>query len=108
MRWQPAVSWLVTACDLPDVQPESLAWLLEKRRPGRRAVLPQLAPDRPFEPLLAWYDFRCRPLLENLAASGSLHLNRLAEQSTVYTPQPPEELHGSWRNVNTPEELSRH
>jgi molybdopterin-guanine dinucleotide biosynthesis protein MobB len=106
MRWQPAVSWLVTACDLPDVQPESLAWLLEERRPGRRAILPRLANDRPLEPLLAWYDFRCRPLLENLAASGSLRLNRLAEQAGVCALRPPAELHGSWRNVNTPEELA--
>lgn len=107
MRWQPAVSWLVTACDLPDVQPESLAWLLQERRPGRRAVLPRLADDRPLEPLLAWYDFRCRPLLENLAASGSLRLNRLAEQVGVCALRPPAELHGSWRNVNTPDELLR-
>ena len=107
MRWQPAVSWLVTACDLPDVQPESLAWLLKERRPGRRAVLPQLAPDRPLEPLLAWYDFRCRPLLENLAASGSLRLSRLTEQNGVCALQPPVELHSSWRNVNTLEELGK-
>ncbi len=107
MRWQPSVSWLVTACDLPDVQPESLAWLLEQRKLGRRAILPQLASDRPLEPLLAWYDFRCRPLLENLAASGSLRLNRLAQQDGICSLLPPAHLHHSWRNVNTPEELSR-
>jgi molybdopterin-guanine dinucleotide biosynthesis protein MobB len=105
MRWQPAVSWLVTACDLPDVEPESLQWLLEQRRPGRRAVLPDLRGTGQLEPLLAWYDFRCRPLLENIAASGSLRLHALAEQEGMYRAQPPAHLHGSWRNVNTPEEL---
>jgi molybdopterin-guanine dinucleotide biosynthesis protein MobB len=105
MRWQPAVSWLITACDLPDAQPDSLRWLLEQRKPGRRAVLPQLTEGGCLEPLLAWYDFRCRPLLENLAASGSLRLNRLAEQAGVCALCPPAHLHGSWRNVNTPEEL---
>ena len=106
MRWQPAVSWLVMACDLPDAQPESLRWLLEQRRPGIRAVLPDLNAGGRLEPLLAWYDFRCRALLENIAASGPLRLHRLAEQTTVLRAQPPLHLHGSWRNVNTPEELA--
>lgn len=105
MRWQPAVSWLVTACDLPDAEPESLQWLLDQRNVGMRAVLPDLRGQGQLEPLLAWYDFRCRPLLENIAASGSLRLNRLAEQEGICRVQPPAQLHGSWRNVNTPEEL---
>ena len=105
MRWQPAVSWLVMACDLPDAQPESLRWLLEQRRPGIRAVLPDLGAGGRLEPLLAWYDFRCRPMLENIAASGSLRLHRLAEQEGICRAQPPAQLRGSWQNVNTPEEL---
>ncbi|XOF34558.1 MAG: molybdopterin-guanine dinucleotide biosynthesis protein B [Candidatus Electrothrix sp. YB6] len=105
MRWQRAVSWLVMACDLPDVQPESLQWLLAQRRPGLRAVVPDLQNDGHLEPLLAWYDFRCRPLLENIAASGSLRVSQLAEQTGVLRGQPPEHLHGSWRNVNTPAQL---
>ena len=105
MRWQPAVSWLVMACDLPDAQPESLSWLLEQRRPGCRAVLPHLNAGGRLEPLLAWYDFRCRPLLEDIAAAGPLRLHRLAEQEGICRAQPPAQLHGSWRNVNTPEEL---
>jgi molybdopterin-guanine dinucleotide biosynthesis protein MobB len=106
MRWQPAVSWQVTACDLPDVHPDSLQWLLDQRRPGMRAILPDLERGGSLEPLLAWYDFRCRPLLENLAASGSLRLNKLAEQDGICALRPPDHLHGSWRNVNTPEELT--
>lgn len=106
MRWQPAVSWLVMACDLPDAQPESLRWLLEQRRPGIRAVLPDLNAGGRLEPLLAWYDFRCRPLLEEIAASGPLRLHRLAEQEGICRAMPPAQLHGSWRNVNTPEELA--
>ncbi|WP_417909523.1 molybdopterin-guanine dinucleotide biosynthesis protein B [Candidatus Electronema sp. PJ] len=107
MRWQPAVSWLVTACDLPDVQPASLQWLLEQRQPGMRAILPDLHGKGRLEPLLAWYDFRCRPLLEKQAASNSLRLSTLAEQVGVCALQPPAHLHSSWRNVNTPEELLR-
>jgi len=107
LRWQPAVSWLIMACDLPDVQPEAIDWLLAQRKPGCVAVLPQLREDSPLEPLLAWYDFRCLPLLEELATSGPPRLNRLFGQAGVCVLQPPASLHRSWRNVNTPEELHR-
>ena len=107
MRFQPAVSWLVMACDLPAVEVDSLHWLLEQRRPGIRAVLPDLEGDGRIEPLLAWYDYRCRMLLEEIAASGSLRISQLAGQQGVFHFQPPREMHGSWRNVNTPEELNK-
>ncbi|MCI5159517.1 MAG: molybdenum cofactor guanylyltransferase, partial [Candidatus Electrothrix sp. AUS1_2] len=107
MRWQGAVSWLVMACDQPDVRAESLDWLLARRRPGIRAVLPDLHGDGHLEPLLAWYDFRCRPQLETIAASGSLRISRLADTTGILCVRPPEHLHSSWRNVNTPEQRQR-
>ncbi len=105
MRWQPAVSWLVMGCDQPDVQVESLQWLLDRRNPGVHAILPDLQGDGHIEPLLAWYDYRCRLPLEEIAASGSLRISQLAGKSGVHHFQPPEHLHSSWRNVNTPAEL---
>ena len=105
MRWQPTVSWLVMACDQPDVQPESLQWLLDSRRPGVRAILPDLQGDGRIEPLLAWYDYRCRLSLEEIAASGCLRISQLAGQPGVQHFQPPRHLHSSWLNVNTPSEL---
>jgi len=105
LRWQPAASWIVTACDQPDIDPEAFSWLKSCRKPGVRAVLPDLRGDGRLEPLLAWYDFRCRPLVEELAATGCLRPGGLAGRPGVITPQPPGRLHGSWRNVNTPLEL---
>ena len=109
MRWQQTVSWLVMACDQPDVQAESLEWLLaqRKRKPGIWAILPDLLGDGHLEPLLAWYDFRCRPQLETIAASGSLRLSRLANQAGVCHFQPPEHLHSSWHNINTPDQIAQ-
>jgi len=107
MRWQPTVSWLVMACDLPDVQVESLQWLLDGRGPGVHAILPDLQGDGHLEPLLAWYDFRCRLLLEEIAASGSLRISRLAGKPEIRHFQPPARLQASWRNVNTPAELTQ-
>ena len=82
-----------------------VSWLVACRAPGVVAVLPDLAGDGRIEPLLAYYDHRCAGLLETMAAAGQRRMNRLGEAPGVITPQPPAHLRGSWRNVNTPEEL---
>jgi molybdopterin-guanine dinucleotide biosynthesis protein A len=104
-RAYPQVSWLVAACDLPDMQEEALQWLLDCRRPGMAAIMPELAGDGRIEPLLAYYDQSCRRLLEELAAGGHRRMSRLQAAAGVWTPRPPAHLQSSWRNVNTPEDL---
>ena len=104
-RGYPHVSWLVAACDLPDMRIEALRWLLACRGPSVRAIMPELAGDGMMEPLLAYYDQRCRDMLEAMAASGRWGLHGLRREDGVITPQPPEDLRGSWRNVNTPGDL---
>ncbi|PIE63943.1 MAG: hypothetical protein CSA26_10510 [Desulfobacterales bacterium] len=42
MRHNPEVSWLVAACDLPDMRIEALQWLLEQRKMGIHAVMPDM------------------------------------------------------------------
>lgn len=105
MRWQPTASWLIMACDQPDVEPQSLQWLLSCRKPGVRAIMPDLDGTGRVDPLLAWYDFRCRQPLEEIALSGALRLSALAGQTGVIHPRPPVSLRNSWRNVNTPADL---
>ncbi len=107
LRWQPMVSWLVAACDQPDIDSRAFTWLKAQRAPGVRAVLPDLKGNGYLEPLLAWYDFRCLRPVEDLASRGVLRISGLAGRTGVITPQPPLSLHGSWRNVNTPAELIR-
>lgn len=105
LRWQPCVGWLVTACDQPCLQPEALDWLLSGRRPGVWAILPDLRGDGRPEPLLAYYDFRCRDDLEEIAASGRFRLGSLAGRSAVLSPRPPGHLCQSWLNMNAPEDI---
>jgi molybdopterin-guanine dinucleotide biosynthesis protein A len=104
-RDSPQVSWLVVACDLPYMQDEALQWLLDCRRPGVVAIMPDLAQDGRIEPLLAYYDRACRPLLEEMAVNGQRRMNRLRDADGVITPQPPHFLRYSWCNINTPLEL---
>lgn len=106
LRWQTRVSWLVTACDLPDLEEGALDWLLQSRAPGVWATLPDLLGNGRVEPLLAHYDYRSSTALENLAASGELRLSNLAGTRGVITPQPPRELRRCWRNVNAPSEMT--
>lgn len=105
LRWEPSASWLVTACDLPDLQPEALDWLLNMRLADTCAILPDLQANGQLEPLLAYYDSRSREYLEKIAATGGLRLSALAGMPGVMTPQPPKHLHGSWRNINHPHEM---
>lgn len=108
LRYQPEVSWLVVACDLPEMNEQALQWLLSHRKIGRHAVLADLEGNGRVEPLLAYYDYRCRRAVEDIVAAGSLRINRLQGAPGVFTDQPPESLHRCWRNINTPRELERH
>jgi len=105
MRWAPHSSWLVTSCDLPSLSVEALRWLLSTREPGVWATLPQLLPGPHLEPLLAHYDFRAHPLLEELATVGDHCPARIAGHAHVISPSPPPDLMRAWRNINTEAEL---
>ena len=97
-------TWIVAGCDQPMISPQAVTWLLDRRTPGKWAVLPRLS-DAGQEPLLAVYDARARKLLESLAASGCLAPSALAGHPRTYSPEPPPELRPSWRNVNTREDF---
>lgn len=105
MRWQPEVSWLLVACDMPSLCPEALQWLIASRRPGRWATMPRRSLDSHVEPLLGHYDRRCRSLFEEIRLAGSLRIGLASRHKQVYTPLIPQELISAWENVNTPEEL---
>jgi len=107
LRWAGHASWLVSACDLPGLRPEALAWLLSTRAPGVWATLPRLPGREGVEPLLAHYDFRSLAPLQALAAQGRFGPSLLAEHPKVLTPSPPADLAAAWENVNTPEDLAR-
>ena len=106
MRWAPRGSWLVAACDLPQLSAGALRWLLSTRAPGVWAALPRLPGAANVEPLLAHYDFRARRLLEEMAAGGNFRLNDLAADAKVISPAPPPRLARAWRNVNTAADLA--
>jgi molybdopterin-guanine dinucleotide biosynthesis protein A len=104
LRRAPEAAWVVAACDMPQLSPAAVRWLLGCRRPGIWAVLPRPCDGVP-EPLLAVYEPLARPVIERLAAEGKWGLRRLAGLDGVSSPSPPPEFLPAWRDVNTPEQF---
>jgi len=107
MRWNPRVSWIVSACDMPLVETEGLQWLLHTRKPGVWGAVPRRWRSDRFEPLLAHYDFRSRYLFEMMLQQGKSRISEICDHAKILTPELPRNLAGSWRNCNTPEDLVR-
>jgi molybdopterin-guanine dinucleotide biosynthesis protein A len=104
-RWQPLVSWLLVACDMPHVSAEAVGWLLDDRRPGCWGRVPKFAGNDRLEPLLAWYDFRSIHLFEEQLYTGNMRIGEAAGDIRIDHPTIPEALCSAWENVNTPEQL---
>jgi molybdopterin-guanine dinucleotide biosynthesis protein A len=105
MRWQPDVSWLVLACDMPAVTVESIGWLLEQSGPGSWGSVPAIAGKRGVEPLFARYEPQSAAIFEQLAAAGVRRISRITECEKIRVVQVPDHLQSAWENVNTPEDL---
>jgi len=107
MRWQPSVSWLLLACDMPGLSGEAVTWLLSQRAVGRWGVVPTLAGNETVEPLFASYEPQCSQFFEMLHDQGVRQIRRIVEYKQVNVVEVPENLQSGWHNINTPEELRR-
>lgn len=104
MRWAPRASWLLTACDMPCLSDEAVQWVLSQRQPSIWALLPQLLASERVEPLLAWYDFRCRWAIEAIATSDCPAPRKLAQHPRARVITIPAGLAEAWRDADTPED----
>ena len=104
-RWQPTVTWLLVACDMPHITPEAIHWLLSGRRAGCWGRVPRLEGSKHCEPLFAWYDFRAAQLFEEQLYQGNLRIGGAASHPKIDNPLIPESLSYGWKNINTPQQL---
>ncbi len=104
-RWQPLVSWLLVACDMPHITTDAVRWLLSGRRAGCWGRVPKLAESKRAEPLLAWYDFRAAQIFETQLYARNLRIGDVAAHPKIDIPLIPEALRQSWQNINTPDQL---
>jgi len=104
-RWNPAVAWVVSACDHPWIRGEHVQWLLSQRRPGRWAVIPKQR-DGYASTMLALYEPQALEALERLTrVEDNASPRALLKMEKCYSPEIPEELADGWKNVNTREEF---
>lgn len=107
IRWQPDVSWLFLACDMPEVTAEAVAWLLGERKIGQWATVPTRGGLELVEPLFARYEPQCTALFEQMWLTGTRRIRRIVDFEKINVVRIPVHLQGSWQNINTPEELYR-
>ena len=102
LQLDPNAAWLVLACDLPYLTPETLRLLVESRQPGCFATAFQSPWNNFPEPLITiWEPRSYGPLLRFLSLGYSCPRKALINSDTAVI-QPP--VPGELRNVNTPEE----
>ena len=98
------VSWLVLACDLPNVDEATIAYLLENLSPDHPATAYRSTHDDLPEPLCAIYRPQAREVIDSFVEQGmNCPRKILIKSNTHLLVQPnPAALH----NINTPEDLA--
>ena len=98
----PGAAWLVLACDLPLLDPQTLEYLVRSRRPGRHATAYRSSRDGLPEPLCAIYEPGSGEAIRAYVAGGRDCPRKFlinADTELLDQPQP-----GALDNVNTPGE----
>jgi len=98
------VSWLVLACDLPNIDAATIEFLLDHCSPEHAATAFNSVHDGLPEPLCAIYRPQARPHLEAFAEQGIICPRKILLNSpTQLLAQPnPDALH----NMNSPDDLA--
>jgi molybdenum cofactor guanylyltransferase len=100
----PNVAWLVVACDLPNLDAQTLQHLLARRDPAQMATAFRSTHDQLPEPLCAIYEPQAAAAMQTfIAAGGNCPRKFLIQSNATLLDQP--SLH-ALDNVNTPQDLA--
>jgi len=103
MDEDPLASWLVLACDLPNVDHETIATLVAAREVREPFIAYRSTHDGLPEPLCAIFSPAARPLIDNFLAEGVSCPRKMlirGEARLLEQPNP-----ASLDNMNTPDDL---
>jgi len=99
------VSWLVLACDLPNVDDATIDFLLTHRSPDHPFTAFRSSYDGLPEPLCAIYRPESRATIEDFVQNGIICPRKMLIRSDTHLLQQPDP--SALDNVNTPDDLVR-
>jgi len=98
------VSWLVVACDLPNIDDDTISGLLERHTNARPFTAYSSSYDSLPEPLCAIYGIGSRSIVEGFVAEGIKCPRKIMIRSDTQLLEQPHT--GALDNINTPEDLA--
>ncbi len=103
MDARPGQSWLVLACDLPNIDDATIAYLVENADDSSPATAYVSVVDGLPEPLCAIWRPAARPVIEQFLADGYKCPRKMLINSATRLLEQPSP--GALHNINTPEDL---
>ena len=103
MDEDPLSSWLVLACDLPNIDGETIAKLLEFYSGQHPFVAYKSSHDGLPEPLCAIFTPACRPIIDGFVADGMVCPRKMLIRSNTLLLEQPNPA--ALDNMNTPDDL---
>lgn len=100
----PGHGWLVLACDLPNIDDRTIAFLLENASADHPASAYESAHDNLPEPLCAIYRPAAREIIDGFLARDMKCPRKMLIESSSWLLQQP--TPGALHNINTPEDLA--
>lgn len=105
LREYPDVDWLVVACDLPNIDAETLQNLLAHRDGGQYFTAYESSYDELPEPLCAIYHCGCADVIQDFVDSGIHCPRKILIRSDTHLLRQVNPV--SLDNINTPEDLEK-
>lgn len=105
LEQHPDVSWLVLACDLPNVDDATIEFLLQNRSAETPFTAFRSAYDDLPEPLCALYRPESRAIVKKFVEDGIVCPRKMLIRSETHLLQQPDS--SALDNVNTPDDLVR-
>lgn len=104
MDKNPSVSWLVLACDLPNIDDATIAFLLDNASDDHVATAYRSVHDELPEPLCAIYRPACRAIIDRFVQDGANCPRKILINSPTCLLEQPSP--GALHNINSPEDLA--
>ncbi len=99
----PEVDWLIVACDLPNIDTNTVRYLLEQRSPEHPFTAYISSHDGLPEPLCAVYRCGCTDIVRQFVDDGIICPRKILIRSETHLLEQPDPR--ALDNVNTPEDL---